>query len=62
MGAWIGFLDGVDFVHDRDALAGASIAERMCMLPGAWRPGSLSLIASHILWRGTVLQESVAVA
>jgi len=43
-----------------DALAGASIAERMRMLPGAWRLGSSFLITSHILWRGTVMQESVA--
>jgi len=42
-----------------DALAGASIVERMHMLPSAWCPGSSSLIASHILWRGTVMQESV---
>jgi len=32
-----------------DALAGASTAERMRMLPGAWRcPGSSLLMASHI--------------
>ena len=29
-----------------DALAGASTAEQMRMLPGAWRPGSSSLIAT----------------
>jgi len=32
-----------------DVLVGASIAEQMRILPGAWCLGSSSLIASHIL-------------
>ena len=41
-----------------DMLAGARIAERMCMLLGAWRClGSSLLSVGHISWRATVTIE-----
>jgi len=47
-------------VVEGDTLLGASTAECMHMLPGAWRcPGSLLLITSHITWRGIMMQGCV---
>ena len=47
-------------VAEGDMLPGASTAEHMRMVPGAWQClGSSLLITSHITWRGIIMQGCV---